>query len=126
MHGIATMCRVLGVSPGGYYARQNRPSSARAQVDAELSTQIAAIHRRSRQTYGVPRIYAELKAQGLRVGRKRVARLMSTAGLYGVSRRRWVTTTVRDRAAKPASDLVERNFTAAAPNRLWVADISAP
>ena len=124
MHGIATMCRVLGVSPGGYYARQKRPPSARAQADVELSTRIAAIHRRSRQTYGVPRIYAELKAQGLRVGRKRVARLMNTAGLYGVSRRRWVTTTVRDRAAKPASDLVERNFTAAAPNRLWVADIS--
>ena len=124
MHGIATMCRVLGVSPGGYYARQKRPPSARAQADLELSTRIAAIHRRSRQTYGVPRIYAELQAQGLRVGRKRVARLMNTAGLYGVSRRRWVITTVRDRAAKPATDLVERNFTAAAPNRLWVADIS--
>jgi putative transposase len=116
MHGIATMCRVLGVSPGGYYARQKRPPSARAQADAELSTRIAAIHRRSRQTYGAPRIYAELKAQGLRVGRKRVARLMNTAGLYGVSRRRGVTTTMRDRAAKPAADLVERNFTAAAPN----------
>ena len=77
MHGIATMCRVLGVSPGGYYARQKRPPSARAQADEELSTRIAAIHRRSRQTYGVPRIYAELKAQGLRVGRKRVARLGS-------------------------------------------------
>jgi putative transposase len=124
MHGIATMCRVLGVSPGGYYARQKRPPSARAQADEELSTRIAAIHRRSRQTYGVPRIYAELKAQGLRVGRKRVARLMNTAGLYGVSRRRWVTTTVRDHAAKPASDLVERNFTASGPDRLWVADIS--
>jgi transposase InsO family protein len=87
MHGIATMCRVLGVSPGGYYARQKRPPSARAQTDVELSARIAAIHRRSRQTYGVPRIYAELQAQGLRVGRKRVARLMNTAGLYGVSRR---------------------------------------
>jgi len=118
------MCRVLGVSPGGYYARLKRPPSARAQADAALSARIVEIHRRSRQTYGVPRIYAELKAQGLRVGRKRVARLMNTAGLYGVSRRKWVITTVRDRAAKPASDLVERNFTAAAPNRLWVADIT--
>jgi putative transposase len=124
MHPIALMCRVLGVSPGGYYARQNRPPSARAQADGELSARIAAIHRRSHATYGVPRIHAELKAQGIHVGHKRVARLMSTAGLYGVSRRRWVTTTVRDRAAKPAPDLVERNFTAAAPNRLWVADIS--
>ena len=118
------MCRVLGVSPGGYYARLKRPPSARARADAALSVRIAEIHRGSRQTYGVPRIYAELKAQGLRIGRKRVARLMNTAGLYGVSRRRWVTTTVRDHAAKPAPDLVERNFTAAAPNRLWVADIT--
>ena len=124
MHGIATMCRVLGVSPGGYYARLKRSPSARAQADAALSARIAELHRRARQTYGMPRIFAELKAQGLRVGRKRVARLMNTAGLCGVSRRKWVTTTVRDRAAKPASDLVERNFTAAAPNRLWVADIT--
>jgi putative transposase len=124
MHGIATMCRVLGVSPGGYYARLARPPSARARVDAELRTRIADIHRCSRATYGVPRIHAELKAQGLRVGRKRVARLMRAAGLYGVSRRRWVTTTVRDRAVKPAPDLVERNFTATVPNRLWVADIT--
>ena len=124
MHPIATMCRVLGVSPGGYYARLKRPPSARAQADGELSARIAAIHRRSHATYGVPRVHAELRAQGRHVGHKRVARLMSTAGLYGASRRRWVTTTVRDRAAKPAPDLIERNFTVAAPNRLWVADIS--
>ena len=124
MHHTATMCRVRGVSPGGYYARLKRRPSARAQADAALSARIVEIHRRSRQTYGVPRIYAELKAQGLRVGRKRVARLMNTAGLYGVSRRKWVITTVRDHTATPASDLVERNFTAAAPNRWWVADIT--
>src|SRR6202521_3735869 len=124
MHSIAPMCHVLGVSPGGYYARLKRPPSARAQADGELSARIAAIHRRSHATYGVPRVHAELKAQGLHVGHKRVARLMSTAGLHGASRRRWVTTTVRDRAAKPAPDLIERNFTVAAPNRLWVADIS--
>jgi putative transposase len=118
------MCRVLGVSPGGYYARRARPPSARARADAELHLRIAEIHRRSRATYGAPRIHAELKAQGLRIGRKRVARLMRAAGLYGVSRRRWVTTTVRDHAAKSAPDLVERNFTAAVPNRLWVADIT--
>ena len=89
-----------------------------------MSARIAAIYRRSQATYGVPRVHAELKAQGRHVGHKRVARLMSTAGLYGASRRRWVITTVRDRAAKPAPDLIERNFTATAPNRLWVADIS--
>ena len=76
------------------------------------------------QTYGAPRIHAELAAQGVRVGRKRVARLMEVTGIYGVSRRKWLTTTTRDRAARPAPDLVERNFSAARPNRLWVADIT--
>ena len=124
MHPIATMCRVLGVSPGGYYARRTRPPSARARADAELGARIAEIHRRSRATYGAPRIHVELREQGLRVGRKRVARLMRGAGLKGVSRRRWVTTTVRDHDAQPAPDLVERNFSASGPNRLWVTDIS--
>jgi putative transposase len=118
------MCRVLGVSPGGYYARLKRPPSARAMADAALSGRIADIHRRSRESYGAPRIHAELKEQGIRVGGKRVARLMRAAGLRGVSRRNWTTTTVRDRDARPAPDLVERNFAAAAPNRLWVADIT--
>ena len=118
------MCRVLAVSTSGYYARQKRPGSARARADAALSARIAAIHQRSRATYGAPRIHVELKEQGIRVGRKRVARLMHAAGLCGVSRRRWVTTTVRDRNARPAPDLVERNFDAPGPNRLWVADIT--
>jgi putative transposase len=124
MHPIATTCRVLGVSPGGYYARLKRPLSARACANAELSAQIAEIHRRSRATYGAPRIHVELAEQGIRVGIKRVARLMRAAGLRGVSRRNWIVTTVRDRQARPAPDLVERNFTATAPNRLWVADIT--
>ena len=120
------MCRVLGVSPSGFYARLKRPPSARAHIDAELSERITEIHRRSHGTYGAPRIHAELKAQGIRVGRKRVARLMREAGLHGASRRKWITTTVRDRSARPAPDLVNRSFTAPAPNRLWLADISAP
>jgi putative transposase len=124
MHRIATMCRVLGVSPGGYYARLRHPPSARARADVELSARIAAIHHRSRATYGAPRIHAELAEQGIRVGCKRVARLMRAAGFRGVSRRNWIITTVRDRDARPAPDLVERNFTAVGPNRLWVADIT--
>ena len=124
MHRVATMCRVLGVSPGGYYARLKRPPSARATADAELSARIGEIHRRSRQTYGAPRIHAELKERGIKVGCKRVARLLRAAGLKGVSRRKWIITTVRDCHARPAPDLVERNFAAAAPNRLWVADIT--
>jgi putative transposase len=89
MHPTATMCRVLEVSPSGYYARRTRPPSARALANAELSARIAAIHQRSRATYGAPRIQVELKEQGIRVGRKRVARLLRAAGLAGVSRRRW-------------------------------------
>ena len=113
-----------GRLPGGYYARLKRPLSARARADVELSARIAEIHRRSRATYGAPRIHAELAEQGIRVGCKRVARLMRAAGFRGVSRRNWIITTVRDRDARPAPDLVERNFTAVGPNRLWVADIT--
>ncbi len=85
---------------------------------------MSAIHELSRGTYGAPRIHAELQADGIQVERKRVARLMRAAGLVGVSRRKWVTTTVRDHNARRAPDLVERNFMAPGPNRLWVADIT--
>ena len=118
------MCRVLEVSTSGYYAWCKRSPSARAQADAELTSRMSAIHERSHGTYGAPRVHAELEAAGIQVGRKRVARLMRTAGLVGVSRRKWITTTVRDRNARPAPDLVERNFVAPGPNRLWVADIT--
>jgi putative transposase len=124
MYKIATMCRVLEVSTSGYYAWCQRSPSVRAQADAELTSRMSAIHERSRGTYGAPRIHAELEAEGIQVGRKRVARLMRTAGLAGVSRRKWITTTVRDRNARPAPDLVERNFMAPGANRLWVADIT--
>jgi putative transposase len=124
VHSIATICRVLGVSPSGFYARLKRPPSARARADCELSGRIAEIHHRSHATCGAPRIHVELAAQGIHVGRKRVARLMAAAKICGVSRRKWLTTTVRDRQARPAPDLVERNFMAPAPNRLWVADIT--
>lgn len=124
MYHVATMCRVLGVSPSGYYAWRGRTPSARAQADAALSGRVRAIHARSRGTYGVPRLRAELAAEGTRVSRKRVARLMRAAGLVGVSRRKAFHTTVRNPDACPAPDLVERDFTAPAPDRLWVADIT--
>jgi len=106
MYGVATMCRVLAVSASGYYAWRKRPPSARARADAELISRITAIHQFSRGTYGAPRVHEELLAAGIKVGRKRVARLMRATGLCGVSRRQWVTTTVRDRGARPAPDLV--------------------
>ncbi len=118
------MCRLLGVSASGYYAWRLRPPSARAQADAALTESIRAIHERSRETYGMPRIHAELAAEGLPVGRKRVARLMRAAGLEGISRRRRGRTTRRDQDARPAPDLVERNFSAGGPDELWVADIT--
>ena len=124
VHPIVTMCRVLGVSPSGYYAWRERPLSKRERADVKLSAEIHAIHRESRGTYGVPRIHAELAERGIHVGRKRVARLMRGAGLQGVSRRKTFRTTVRDETARPAPDLVERQFTAVGPDQLWVADIT--
>jgi putative transposase len=118
------MCRVLGVSPSGFYAWRQRPPSARSRADAQLSLCVSKIHQRSDATYGAPRVHAELRAEGIKVGRKRVARLLKKAGLVGVSRRKWIHTTVRDRNARPAPDLVERNFGAPQPNCLWVADIT--
>jgi putative transposase len=121
---VATMCRVLEVSTSGFYAWLERAPSARAQSDARLVAEIKDIHRRSRATYGMPRVHAELSEQGVRVGGKRVARLMRAAGLQGASRRKWVTTTVRNANARPAPDLVQRHFSAKATDALWVADIT--
>jgi putative transposase len=123
VYPIAAMCRVLGVSSSGYYAWAKRAQSERAASNAALTGRIGAIHAASHGTYGSPRVHAELAESGLRVSRKRVARLMKTAGLAGVSRRRFVTTTVRG-AGRQAPDLVERAFKAEAPNILWVADIT--
>jgi putative transposase len=121
---VATMCRLLGVSTSGFYAWRDRPDSVRAQDDAQLLERIRDIHQRSRDSYGRPRVHAELAEQGVRVGAKRVARLMRAAGLQGVSRRKRVYTTVRDAHARPAPDLVQRHFSAARPDALWVADIT--
>jgi len=123
-HRVATMCRALGVSPSGYYAWRIRPPSRRAQQDAELLGAVRAAHEGSDGIYGAPRVHEELLEQGTLVGRKRIARLMRSAGLQGVSRRKWYRTTVRDQRHRPAPDLVERRFSADGPDRLWVADIT--
>jgi putative transposase len=124
MHSVRTMCRLLGVSSSGFYAWRQRAPSKRSAVDGRLVEHIRHIHERSRATYGVPRIHAELAADGVHVGRKRVARLMKLVGLEGVSPRKNVFTTRRDPRGRPAPDLVDRAFTATAPNQLWVADIT--
>jgi putative transposase len=121
------MCRALKVSKSGFYCWRDRAPSARAQADALLSEKIIRIHRDSHETYGAPRIHFELRALGVRCARKRVARLMREAGLFGCGgRRKKVRTTLRSRTERipPAPDLVKRNFTPEAPDRLWVADIT--
>jgi putative transposase len=121
----AAMARVLGVSESGFHAWRQRPASAHAVADSALLKRVRTIHASSRETYGAPRVHAELGAGGEKHGRKRIARLMREAGLVGASRRRdGVTTTRRDSDARPAPDLVDRNFVASKPNELWVADIT--
>ena len=124
VHCVRTLCRLLGVSPSGFYAWVARPLCTRAKQDLVLTAQLEAAHADSRGTYGAPRLHAELAANGVSVGRKRVARLMRSASLVGISPRKATFTTVRDPNAGPADDLVRRNFTASAPDQLWVADIT--
>jgi putative transposase len=125
-HSIGALCRVLKVSKSGYYGWRHRPPSARDRADAALTQRIERAHRDSRETYGAPRIHAELRALGVRCGRKRVARLMRAAGLFGCGGRRKFRTTRRctPERALAAPDLVKRDFTPGAPDRLWVADIT--
>jgi len=122
---ISTMARVLAVSKAGYYAWVRRPPSTHAVADEALLKRVRTVHASSRQTYGAPRVHADLRARGERYGRKRIARLMRLAGLVGASHRHGgPTTTRRDKDARPAPDLVDRDFTASGPNQLWVADIT--
>src|SRR5438105_7192752 len=122
---IAAMARVLGVSKAGYYAWLQRPPSARTTADAALLKRINTVHASSRQTYGAPRVHADLHGHGERHSRERIARLMREAGVVGASHRRaGPTTTRRNKDDRPAPDLVDRDFNAAGPNQLWVADIT--
>jgi putative transposase len=124
-HSVKTMCRVLGVSRSGYHAWACRSPSSHSRQDAALSERIAQIHQQSLKTYGSPRVHAELRLEhGVRVGRKRVERLMRRAGLSGQIKRRRGKTTIRVQGVRTASDLVERDFNPVASNRLWAADIT--
>jgi putative transposase len=116
------MCRLLNISRSGFHAWKDRPMSKRERKDLALKAKIEAIHRRSHEAYGSPRVHRALRAEGVYVGVKRVERLMREMKLRGACRRKFVTTTQRDVNARPAPDLVNRHFEASAPNRLWVAD----
>lgn len=122
---VRLMCRMLGISKSGFYVWRERPLSRRAGEDIGLTALIHTIHRRSKGAYGAPMIHAELAEEhGHRVGRKRVARLMRAANLRGITLRRFVCTTTREAVISPTADLVERQFAATEPDRLWVADIT--
>ncbi len=122
-YSISLLCRVLGVSRSGFHAWERRAPSQRSLHDAWLVERIRAIHAHSRETYGSPRVHAELRRQGVRIGRKRAERLMRSVGLSGSHKRRKGKTTIRVQGVRVADDLVDRNFTATAPNQLWMSDI---
>ena len=121
-HSISLMCRLLGVSRSGFHAWERRAPSDRALADAWLSERISTLHRESRGTYGARRVHAALRRQGVRVGRKRVERLMRARQLSGAVPRKRARTTIRVPGVRPAADLVGRDFAPSAPNQLWVAD----
>jgi len=123
-HPVSLLCEVLGVSRSGFHAWLRRHPSKRWVDDVRLAELIYEIHWESHGSYGSPRIHAELRARGVRVGRKRVERLMRRHSLSGLAKRRKGKTTVRVPGVRPAPDLVGRDFRPAEPNRLWVADLT--
>ncbi len=121
---VSAMCAALGVSRSGYYGWASRPEGARATADRALAAEIRAVHEGSRGRYGSPRVHAALRAHGRRVGRKRVARLMRGMGLSARRKRRFRRTTDSAHALPVAPNLLGRDFTAAAPDRVWLADLT--
>ncbi len=122
---VSLLCRVVGVTRQGFYAWRRRPPSARELADRKLSERIREIFTETEEIYGAPRIYSELKlADGMAVGKKRVARLMRQIGIRGADGRRGgLRTTIRDPKRPSAPDLVDRDFARSQPNRLWVCDL---
>jgi putative transposase len=121
---VEPICRTLEIAPSSYYAARSRPPSARALADEELKPKIAEVHRENFAVYGAYKVWRALRRKGENVGRDRVARLMSSLGLVGAVRERHIRTTRPAELAARPPDLVERTFAAAAPNRLWVADLT--
>lgn len=122
---VSRACELLGVSRSGYHKWQTRPPSDRALSDAWLIEKITEIHTDNRGVYGAPRVHAELRLQyGIRVGRKRVERLMREAGRSGLVAKKRGRTTVRVPGVRVADDLVQREFRPDDPNVLWIADLT--
>ena len=120
---VRVMCAVLGVSPAGYYAWRSRPQSRRSIANRDLLSEVRRVHRDNRGRYGSPRIQAELRDRG--VSRGRIERLMRRHGIRAIMARAWQPRTTDSRHELPiAPNLIDRNFTAAAPNQVWLADIT--
>jgi putative transposase len=119
---IRGLCRALGVSPSGFYAWRSRPESTHVQTDRRLTVLVRASFEESRRRYGSPRIHADLIEQQIHVSRKRVVRLMQEQGLVARPRKRFKVTTMSDHDQPVAANLLDREFRAEAPNRLWVGD----
>ena len=121
---VELICRTLGASPSTYYARRDRPPSARAITDAWLHEEIGRVFDENYSVYGARKVWHQLRREGIQVGRDRVWRLMGEAGLQGARRGKARFTTRRDEKAARPPDLVCRDFSAEAPDRLWVADLT--
>jgi putative transposase len=121
---VSAMCRALGVARSGFYAWKNRPVSAARKSDAQLAVKVSAAHRRNRGVYGSPRIHRELKAQGVRVGRKRIERLMRENGIKGCQKKRFCCTTDSSHGLPVAANLLDRKFNPTVPNLVWAGDVT--
>ena len=122
--GVEPICHTLQVAPSTYYAMVARRPSARQLSDAHLKIEIARVHRDNFGVYGIEKVWRQLNREGIKVGRDHVARLMDDLELSGIVRGKKKRTTIPDEVSPRPADLVERNFTAAAPNALWVADLT--
>ena len=122
--GVEPICKTLQIAPSTYYAARSRPPSRRALEDAVLKPQLERVHAANFGVYGARKLWRQLQREGIALGRDRVARLMAELGLSGVVRGKVKRTTLAAAVAAQPGDLVERRFTASAPNRLWVADLT--
>ena len=122
--GVEPICQVLEIAPSTYYEARSRPASARQLRDAQLKVEIERVRKENFEVYGIEKVWRQLNREDIAVGRERVARLMREMGLEGVVRGKSKRTTIPDEMAERPADLVDRKFTAPAPNRLWVADLT--
>jgi len=121
---VTRMCKVLNVSSSGYYAWRKRPVSAREMANQQLLEKIKVVHTESNETYGSPRVYRQLKAQGVACSENRVARLMRLHHIQAKQTKRYKVTTRRNKAHPVAPNLLKRNFVAQRPDQIWLADIT--